>query len=592
MKQFFKYVFATITGILILMLLSFLIMVISLMSMTSKSIVKVKDNSVLELNLSGVLNERSEDNPLMSLFGSSAAQKLSLENILKSIKRAKEDEKIKGIYIQSGVLSGASPAMLEEIHDALSDFKKSKKFILAYGDNYTLGTYYLSSLADSVVINPYGMIEWNGMSATTMYMKEALDKLGVKVEVFKVGSYKSAVEPFLQNEMSDANREQLTVFTDEVWNHYKTSVGKSRKISSSQLDVLADSMITFSATPDEYKKMGLVDKCAYSDEVPEILSHMMDVEKDEYNKISCEDLAASVSDEPKGTSGDIIAVYYAYGDIVDEMASGFGGGHEIVGQEVCKDLQGLADDEHVKAVVLRVNSGGGSAYASEQIWHSIEQLKLKKPVVVSMGGYAASGGYYISSGANWIVAEPTTLTGSIGIFGMFPIAKELLNEKLGIHYETVKTNEFSDFGDFSREMSESEKHHLQGYINRGYELFTQRCSQGRHVSQDSIKSIGEGRIWTGVHAKKIGLVDELGNLETAISKAKSLSKLEDYTLLTYPAKKSFFDNLFNSMSDDSYASAKMEEALGEYYCIFQTLRHLNPKGNVQAALPYKLKFNL
>ena len=252
----------------------------------------------------------------------------------------------------------------------------------------------------------------------------------------------------------------------------------------------------------------------------------------------------------------------------------------------------IAEDDNVKALVLRVNSGGGSAYASEQIWHAVEMVKAKKPVVVSMGGYAASGGYYISSGADWIVAEPTTLTGSIGIFGMFPVAKELLNDKLGVHFETVKTNELSDFGDFSRDMSEAEKRILQRYVDRGYELFTQRCSQGRHISQDSIKVIGEGRVWTGEHAKKIGLVDELGNLDSAISKAKSLSKVDEYTLISYPAQKGFFDTLFNSMSSDTYASSKLEDVLGEYYSFFQLLRHLDPKGNVMASLPYKITFNL
>lgn len=592
MKQFFKYVFATVTGIIIFTLLMLLISVISLMSMSSQSAIKVKDNSVLELKLSGVMSERSSDNPIASLFGNSSVQSISLENVLKAIKRAKEDEKIKGIYIESGLMSGATPAMLEEIHDALVDFKTSKKFILAYGDNYTQGTYYLSSMADSIVINPTGILEWSGMSVNVMYMKDFLDKIGVNVEVFKVGTYKSAVEPFLQNEMSDANREQIEVFTSEIWDAIKAKVSKNRQIPVAKLNEFADSMVTF-APVTEYQKNKLVDKIAYSDEVPQMIANMMKVDKDDYHTISVEDLATSISDEPKGTSGNIIAVYYAYGDIVDEASSGLGSGHEIVGKEVVKDLQKLADDDDVKAVVLRVNSGGGSAYASEQIWHAIEMIKAKqKPVVVSMGGYAASGGYYISSGANWIVAEPTTLTGSIGIFGMFPIAKELLNEKLGIHYDCVKTNELSDFGDFSRDMTDLEKHKLQSYINRGYELFTSRCAQGRKVSQDSIKVIGEGRVWTGVHAQKIGLVDELGGLDKAIAKAKALSKTEEYTLLSYPGQKGFFDNLFNSMSSDTYADNKLQEVMGEYYILLQTLRHLNPKGNVQAEIPYKLKFNL
>lgn len=591
MKQFFKYVLATITGIVILFLFMLLMGVISIMSMSSQSSVKVKDGSVLEINLTGNMSERKEDNPLASLLGNPNANNISHENVMKAIKKAKEDEKIKGIYIQGGILTGATPAMLEEIHDALVDFKSSKKKIVAYADNYSQGSYYLASVADSIVINPLGMLNWDGLASQTMYPKDMLDKLGVKMEIFKVGTYKSAVEPYMRSDMSDENREQLTVMQDEMWSRMKADVGKNRKLSVDKLNALADSGMTF-ADVNIYKSSKLIDKTAYSDEVPQLIANTLGVDKDDYHVISVDDLASSMSNEPKGTSGNIIAVYYAYGTIVDEAASGLGAGAEIVGQKVSKDLLKLADDDNVKALVLRVNSGGGSAYASEQIWHAVEKVKAKKPVVVSMGGLAASGGYYISSGANWIVAEPMTLTGSIGIFGMFPIAKELLNDKLGVHYHTVKTNEYADFGDFSRDMSEGEKRMLQGYVNRGYELFTQRCAMGRKVSQDSIKQIGEGRVWTGEHAKKIGLVDELGGLSAALEKAKKLAKVDDYSVLNYPAKKSFFDNLFDENPADSYARGKMEETFGEFYTMFQMLKHLNPKGNIQAELPYKIKFNL
>ena len=591
MKQFFKYVLATITGIVILFLFMLLMGVISIMSMSSQSSVKVKDGSVLEINLTGNMSERKEDNPLASLLGNPNANNISHENVMKAIKKAKEDEKIKGIYIQGGILTGATPAMLEEIHDALVDFKSSKKKIVAYADNYSQGSYYLASVADSIVINPLGMLNWDGLASQTMYPKDMLDKLGVKMEIFKVGTYKSAVEPYMRSDMSDENREQLTVMQDEMWSRMKADVGKNRKLSVDKLNALADSGMTF-ADVNIYKSSKLIDKTAYSDEEPQLIANTLGVDKDDYHVISVDDLASSMSNEPKGTSGNIIAVYYAYGTIVDEAASGLGAGAEIVGQKVSKDLLKLAEDDNVKALVLRVNSGGGSAYASEQIWHAVEKVKAKKPVVVSMGGLAASGGYYISSGANWIVAEPMTLTGSIGIFGMFPIAKELLNDKLGVHYHTVKTNEYADFGDFSRDMSEGEKRMLQGYVNRGYELFTQRCAMGRKVSQDSIKQIGEGRVWTGEHAKKIGLVDELGGLSAALEKAKKLAKVDDYSVLNYPAKKSFFDKLFDENPADSYARGKMEETFGEFYTMFQMLKHLNPKGNIQAELPYKIKFNL
>ena len=536
------------------------------------------------------MSERTEENPLDFLTGSNSGS-LSLENILKAIKKAKEEEKIKGIYIQGGSMSGATPAMLEEIRDALVDFKTSKKFILAYGDTYTQGCYYLASVADSVILNPIGMVDWSGLSSTTMYMKDFLDKVGVKIEVFKVGTYKSAVEPLILSEMSDANREQIKVFSDEIWSKMKKDVSKSRKISIEKLDALADSMIVLS-DPSLYINEKVVDRLAYSDEVPTIIGNMMKVDKDDYHTIDVNSLAACVSSSPKGTSGNIIAVYHAYGDIVDEASKSLTSGHEIVSNTVVSDLQELASDDDVKAVVLRVNSGGGSAYASEQIWHAIEQLKEKKPVVVSMGGLAASGGYYISSGGNYIYAEPTTLTGSIGIFGMFPIAKELINDKLGIHYSTVKTNAMSDFGDYSREMTEMEKQRLQSYVNKGYELFTKRCADGRGISQDSIKVIGEGRVWTGEHALKLGLVDALGNLESAIKKAKELAKIEEFTALSYPAEDSFLQRLLDNASPDTYADKKVAEVLGDYYDLFSTLKRLNPKGNIQAEIPYKLQFNL
>ena len=591
MKQFFKYVLATITGIVILFLLFFLLGVISLMSMSSQSSVKVKDNSVLVINLTGNMSERKEENPLSSLLGNPNVRNISHENVMKAIKKAKDDDKIKGIYIEGGILTGATPAMIEEIRDALVDFKKSKKPIVSYADNYSQGSYYIASVADSVVINPLGMLNWDGLASRTMYPKDMLDKMGVKVEVFKVGTYKSAVEPFMRSDMSEENREQLEVMSKEMWDRIKSEVSKSRKISVDKLNQLADNGMTF-ADANMYKQSKLIDKTAYSDEVPQLIANTLGVEKGSYNTINVDDLASSVSSEPKGTSGNIIAVYYAYGSIVDEATSGLGGGAEIVGQKVSKDLKQLAEDENVKAVVLRVNSGGGSAYASEQIWHAIEELKTKKPVVVSMGGMAASGGYYISSGANWIVAEPMTLTGSIGIFGIFPVAKELLNDKLGVHYYSVKTNEYADFGDFSREMTEGEKHMLQGYVDRGYELFTQRCSMGRKVSQDSIKTIGKGRVWTGEHAKKIGLVDELGGLSAALDKAKSLAKLDEFSVLNYPARKSFWDSLFEENPVNSYAKGEMEATLGDFYSIYQTLSHLNSKGNIQAELPFKIEFNL
>jgi len=599
MKDFFKYVLATVVGIIVVGLLCTVMMVITLIGMASStSTTSVPNDAVVVFKLDGSISERATEDPFASLLGNNAltSESMGLDDILKAIKNAKENDKVKGIYMEVGDFGGAAPATLAAVRRALVDFKTSKKFIVAYGDQYTQGAYYLCSVADSVVINPEGMLDWHGLAMQTTYYKELMDKLGVKMEIFKVGTYKSAVEPYLLNEMSEANREQITVFSGEIWNRMLSDVSKSRKLTNDKLNQLTDSGLTFLETKF-YKKEKLVDKIAYCDEVPRIIANMMGSDeedpKEAYNTITLADMAASTANEPKGTSGNIIAVYYATGDIVDSEGGGIFSSNEdmIVRPNVVKDLKELAENEDVKAVVLRVNSPGGSAYASEQIWHQVMNIKAKKPIVVSMGDYAASGGYYISCAADWIVAEPTTLTGSIGIFGTFPVASELMNKKIGLHTSTVKTNEFADFGDFSREMTEGEKQLLQGYVNRGYELFTKRCAEGRKMKQDDIKKIAEGRVWTGEHAKQIGLVDQLGSLDDAIAVAKKRAKIDEYTVLSYPSKSDLFEELLNEVSGDSYADAKLRELLGEHYNYFRSLQHLDKHGNVQAQLPYYFKFN-
>lgn len=594
MKQFLKYTLATITGIIVLGIIYAIFATITLVGMLSMNSApkQISSNSVMVIKLEGTLSERAQDNPLASLMGNSMAE-VGLNDILASIKNAKSNDNIKGIYLEAGSLNGATPAMIEEIHDALADFKSSGKFIVAYGDNYSQGAYYLCSTADSLVINPEGTIDWRGLSSQVIYYKKLLDKVGVKMQIFKVGTYKSAVEPYILDEMSEANREQTECFSKEIWNEFNGDVAKSRKLKPAVLDSLTNTCLAF-ATTKEYKKMKLVDKIAYSDAVPQIIANMMKCDADDYNTANFVDVAKLESTQPKNSKGNIVAVYYAVGEIVQEESttSSFSQGAMIVGKDVIKDLKELADNDDVKAVVLRVNSPGGSAYASEQIWHQVKNIKAKKPIVVSMGGYAASGGYYISCAADWIVAEPTTLTGSIGIFGMFPEASELINDKLGLNFETVKTHEYADFGDYSRPVSEGESAALQAYINRGYETFTKRCADGRGISQDSIKVIGEGRVWTGVHAKKIGLVDQLGNLDDAIAVAKKKAKVEECTVMTYPEEGSMLENLFNKIAPSSYADAELKENLGEFYNMFRTVKNVHNGDRIQAALPYYLMFNL
>ena len=569
--------------------------VIGLAGMQS-STTKVEKNSVLVINLTGIISERTDDNPLTELLAGSIAESQSMENILKAISHAQEDDNIKGIYIEAGTLVGAAPATLQEIRKALSDFKKSKKFIVSYGDMYTQGAYYLCSVSDSLIVNPQGIIDWHGLSMQTSYYKDLLDKLGVGMQVFKVGTYKSAVEPFLLNEMSDANREQLTLVSSELWGEMTNEVSASRKLTVEKLNQLADRFMAFTQ-PSDYKKEKLADKLAYNEEVPQIICNMMKGvdDPDDYNTITVNDLASISSSKPKGTSGNVIAVYYAYGDIVQESSHsipGYDSEHEIVGKSTVKDLKDLTYDDNVKAVVVRVNSGGGSAYASEQIWHAIQIMKTKKPVVVSMGDYAASGGYYISCGADWIVAEPTTITGSIGIFGLFPQADELLNKKLGIHVSTVKTNAHSDLGQsMARAFTPEEGVIIQEYVNNGYELFTQRCAFSRKKSVDDIKKIAEGRIWTGKHALQFGLVDQLGTLDDAIKEAKKRADVDEYTVIQYPQKSNFIDELLKEDKGKSYADAALKTSLGEYYDMFRQVRSISKKSGIQASMPYSISFN-
>ena len=594
MKQFFKYVCATVVGIILVVAIITILSIISLVGMASMDSVtaNVKDNSVLVIQLEGSINERSEENPLGDLLGNSVLTDQGLDDILKAIERAKTEDKVKGIYIEAGTFAGAMPATLQAIHKALLDFKGSGKFIVAYGDQYTQGAYYMCSTADSLLINPQGVIDWSGMSSTVTYYKDLLDKVGVDMQVVKVGTYKSAVEPYLLSEMSDANREQIETYNGEIWDEITKAVSKNRGISEAKLNELADSMILLRETT-LYKKEKLVDKIAYSDAVKQTIANMMKVKNpDDYNTISVKELAGIANNAPKGISGDVVAVYYAVGDIVEEPTSEWNYEPEIVSKKVCRDLQKLADDDDVKAVVLRVNSGGGSAYASEQIWHEVMDIKTNKPIVVSMGDMAASGGYYISCAADYIYAEPTTITGSIGICGMFPNAGELLNDKLGVHFSTVKTNQFADFGDISRPFTEQERAIAQRYINNGYELFTKRCADGRKMKQDDIKKIGEGRVWTGVHAKQIGLVDELGGLDAAIAKAKKLAKLDEASIMNYPAKSNIIDDLLNEMKGSSYADKQLKETLGDYYPIWANMKKVNQRTGIQAALPYFLKFKL
>ncbi len=588
MKDFLKYTLATLTGLIVFTVIAGGFAAISLvgMVMSTGSTTAVKDNSVLVINLSGVLQERSENDALGTLLGNANAA-TGLDDLLKAVKRAKSEDKIKGIYIEAGIFSADSYASMQALRNALVDFKKSGKWIIAYADTYTQGTYYISSVADEVLLNPEGQIDWHGIASQPILLKDMLAKVGVKVQLAKVGAYKSAPEMFTADKMSDANRKQVQVYIDGLWKNVVDAVSASRKVSAQKLNEYADRLITFE-DPQKYVSMKLVDKLLYTDEVKgEILKKLNKDEDDDINQISATDLLA---DTEQIDSGGKIAVYYAVGDVVSgNMGGGItASGNVIDAQTVCKDLEELKDNENVKAVVLRINTGGGSAYASEQIWHALKLLKGKKPVVVSMGGMTASGGYYISSIANWIVAEPTTLTGSIGIFGMFPDMSGLLTEKLGVKFDEVKTNRNAGFGTPARPFNEEEMGYLNTYIERGYKLFRKRVAEGRHMTDDQVEQIAQGRVWLGQDALGIKLVDQLGGLDEAIEKAAQLAKLKDFYTTDYPEKGSWLDNLTEKISGGNYLDEQMRATMGEYYDTFMMLRRINRTEAIQARIPFDL----
>lgn len=586
MKEFLKTTLATIVGILIAGIVFTILGIITVsgMLMSSQPETVVKDNSIFVLELSGTVAERYQENPLDQLLGEQLTT-TGLDDILASIHKAKENDKIKGIYLDAGLLT-CGTASLQEIREALLDFKKSGKFIVAYSGNYTQGTYYLASVADKIALNPSGTISWHGLSAQSIFLKDLLDKIGVQMQIFRVGTYKSYTETFTGTEMSPANREQTQAYTQSIWQQLLTDVAASRNISATQLNTLADSCMDFRPAEDCLRSR-LADTLVYKDQLLSYLKQRMNVADDEkLNTLTLEDMINVKRNVPKDKSGNIIAVYYAVGDI--DTTTDPDPTEGIDSERVIRDLQKLRNDESVKAVVLRVNSPGGSAYGAEQIWREVSLLKAEKPVIVSMGDYAASGGYYISCAADWIVAEPTTLTGSIGIFGMVPEASELINNKLGVHIDGVKTNRLADMGQIDRPMNEEEKALIQQSVNSGYELFTKRCADGRNMPIDRLKEIAEGRVWSGSMAKELKLVDELGGIQAALDQAVKRAQITEYTILSYPEKENLLSSLLNTRKEN-YIEGKLEATFGEYYHGFALLKNLKQADRIQARLPFDLR---
>ena len=580
-----KQAFATVVGILIFTVAMGIIGVISILGMVAStdSTPKVKDNSVLVLNLNGVMQERSQDDIYSFLTGGEVSS-LGLDDLAEAIDKAKTDDNVKGIYIEAGMFAPDGPASVQALRKKLVEFKKSGKWIVAYGDQYTQSAYWLCSVADKVIVNPEGIVDWHGLCTETMYFKDLLAKFGVKMQIAKVGKFKSAVEPFFADKMSDANREQVSVYLNGIWGNIVKDVAQSRKLDAKTLNAYADSLVTFSSA-DDLVKMKLADQVAYYDEVRADIKKRLGLDEDDnISQVSVSQMCAQPN---KNKADDRIAVYYAYGDIVSDAEDGMSQGSAICSGNVVPDLEALMDDEDVKAVVLRVNSPGGSAYASEQIWRAVTRLKAKKPVVVSMGTYAASGGYYISCAANYIYAEPTTLTGSIGIFGMFPDVSGLLTDKLGLKFDHVKTNKNSQFGTTSRPFTEEEMQYLTNMVDRGYKTFTKRVSDGRKIPVERVYEIAEGRVWLGQDALKIKLVDAIGGIDQAVAKAAELAKVKEYRTKAYPAKADMWESLLNRASSEggNYLDGKLRATLGEYYAPFMYLKQLDRQDAIQARMP-------
>lgn len=588
MKKFFKTTLACMLALLIVGLILPIvgISIIAGVVASSGADSTIEKNSVLFLDLNGVIEERAVENPLASIMDSEL-KTYGLDEIIAAIKEAKANENIKGIYLQAGAVEGASGASLEEIRGELASFKESGKFIVAYGDQYSQELYYLATVADKLILNPQGSIGWHGLASTPVFYKDLLEKIGVEMQVFKVGTYKSAVEPFIATEMSDANREQLTEMLDSTWDELLTAVSASRGVSKEKLNGYADRFMDF-CPAEEYVACGMADTLLYKDGVQAYLKSLTGVDgDDDLNLVTMETMkerlklnkmVEDAADKSK------VAVYYAFGDI-DGSASSFDEG--INSKKVIKELRELREDDDVKAVVLRVNSPGGSAYGSEQIWREVTLLKAAKPVVVSMGDYAASGGYYISCAADCIVASPITLTGSIGIFGVIPSAEKLLKEKVGLGFDVVKTNPMADFGNMSRTFTPQERVVLQNYVNNGYALFLKRCADGRGVAVEEIAKIAEGRVWTGSKAKEIGLVDELGDLDKAVEIAAQKAGLADYSVKAYPEEKPLIEKLMDTKKED-YMETMARETFGGHYNSVKFLRNIGNCDRIQARLPFEL----
>lgn len=596
MKQFFKYMLASATGILvaggILMLIFFSIVFGAISGLEGKmedKQVKVKDNSVLHLTLSNVIEDNEEKNPFadLDLGPFQQNQKDGLNKILKTIENASKDDKIKGIFLESSYFPGGL-AQMEEVRNALEDFKKSDKWIIAFSENYSQGAYYMASVADKVYLYPEGSLTFKGLSSNLMFFKGVLEKLGIEMQILRGpdNKYKSAVEPFLYEKMTDSNREQMTALLDSFWGHMLKDISQSRKISVADLEKVADSLLIRSG--GDAVKLGFIDGVKYKDEVIAEMMERVEVEDEDdlhliayskYKKNKPKDEGETKSYKIKNK----VAVIYASG----EIRSGKSNDNVMGSATIAKAIKKARQDSNVKVIVLRVNSPGGSALASDVMWRETQLARKEKPLIVSMGNLAASGGYYISSGADYIFADENTITGSIGVYGMMPNLEKLMTDKIGVTFDQVKTNEHSDWGGVFRPMDAFEKGAIQESIVQVYDTFLLRVAKGRKMSVEDVDKVAQGRVWTGKDAIKIGLVDEIGGLEEAIAYAVKKADLEEYKIKEYPEQKDPIEEMLKQLTDGAEETF-VKEKLGKHYVYLQRIENLKSMQGIQARLPFYL----
>lgn len=577
MKSFFKFTFACILGVMISGFIGIILLIIGVVNIASfqAPAYSPSSNTIFSLKLNSSVVERFNNSPMDEVYRliNDQPTPIGLNEILESIDKAKENSNIIGISLNSDGYS-ASYATSEAIRRKLIEFQKSGKFIVAYNDSYTQNQYYLSSVADSIFLNPVGSLIFSGLSSQTLFLKDALDKLGVEMQVFRVGTFKSAVEPYMSNKMSAANREQTETYMNSIWDTVLTGISDSRSISKDSLDAFANLGLGYYKSSLIYDK-GLVSALKYKSEMKEVLEGLAGTKK--FSTAKLKEISSMGTSNEK--TKNRIAILYADGEIASGPTK-----DGIYWESVIKDIDKIEADDQIKALVFRINSPGGSAFASEQIWEAIERLKKKIPVVVSMGSYAASGGYYIACGANYIFAESATLTGSIGVFGVIPNAKGLLTDKLGLNVEEVKTNQFGSLS-LLTPISEVEKALIQASVEDVYELFLKRCADGRNMSMESIEKVAEGRVWSGSNALEIGLVDELGGIDRAILKAAALASIEKYDTKDFPASDLFIEDLLKELTDD--ASLRVQKAiLGHDYYNLQFIKYIQTMDHMQARMDF------